>query len=119
MAKKAIEVRECDRCGVAPANTWFITGPGVAPREIELCDQHGAPVANAYALGRPATATAPKTGGRTRSAAQSRVAGSRDTRARAVESPPAPPSTPQPAPPSAPQPLGLPVPPSVPEPVWR
>jgi hypothetical protein len=53
MAKRAVQVRECDRCGKDPANTWVIAGPDGAPREIELCDQHGAPVANAYALARP------------------------------------------------------------------
>ncbi len=49
----AVEVRECDRCGKDPAHTWRITGPEGAVREIELCDRHGAPVANAYALARP------------------------------------------------------------------
>jgi hypothetical protein len=53
MAKRAVQVRECDRCGKQPANTWVITGPDGAPREIELCDQHGSPIANAYALARP------------------------------------------------------------------
>jgi hypothetical protein len=53
MAKRAVEVRACDRCGKEPANTWLITGPGGAPREIDLCEQHGFPVANAYALARP------------------------------------------------------------------
>jgi hypothetical protein len=53
MAKRAVQVRECDRCGKEPANTWIITGPDGAPREIELCDHHGAPIANAYALARP------------------------------------------------------------------
>ncbi|WP_426503012.1 hypothetical protein ACPPVO_36045 [Dactylosporangium sp. McL0621] len=53
MARRAVQVRACDRCGTEPANTWVITGPDGAPREIELCDQHGAPIANAYALGRP------------------------------------------------------------------
>src|SRR5258708_31255847 len=52
MAKKVVEVRECDRCGKEPANIWTITGPEGAIREIDLCDQHGGPVANAYALGR-------------------------------------------------------------------
>jgi hypothetical protein len=61
VAKKAVEVRECDRCGKEPANTWRITGPDGVPREIELCDQHGAPVANAYALARPVvTRNAPR-----------------------------------------------------------
>jgi hypothetical protein len=53
MARRAVEVCACDRCGKEPANTWVITGPGGAPREIELCEQHGFPVANAYALARP------------------------------------------------------------------
>jgi hypothetical protein len=53
MAKRAVEVRDCDRCGKEPANTWRIVGPDGGPREIELCDQHGAAVANAYALARP------------------------------------------------------------------
>jgi hypothetical protein len=62
VAKRAVEVRECDRCGREPANTWRIIGPDGAPREIELCDQHGAPVANAYALARPVvTRNAPRT----------------------------------------------------------
>jgi len=51
MAKKVVEVRECDRCGTEPAHTWTITGPEGAIREIELCERHGAAVANAYALG--------------------------------------------------------------------
>ena len=53
MAKRAVQVRECDRCGKGPATTWVITGPDGAPREIELCDQHGSLIANAYALARP------------------------------------------------------------------
>ncbi len=52
MAKRVVEVRECDRCGKEPAHTWTITGPEGAVREIELCERHGAAVANAYALGR-------------------------------------------------------------------
>jgi hypothetical protein len=60
VAKKAVEVRECDRCGKEPANTWLITGPGGTPREIDLCDQHGSPVANAYALARPVPKKAPR-----------------------------------------------------------
>jgi hypothetical protein len=52
MAKQVVEVRECDRCGKEPAHTWLITGPEGAVCEIDLCDRHGAPVANAYALGR-------------------------------------------------------------------
>jgi hypothetical protein len=52
MATKVVEVRECDRCGKEPAHTWVITGPEGATREIELCDRHAAPVANAFALGR-------------------------------------------------------------------
>jgi hypothetical protein len=62
MAKRAVEVRECDRCGKEPANTWRITGPDGAPREIELCDQHGSPIANAYALARPVAKKAPRRG---------------------------------------------------------
>src|SRR5215212_10336451 len=64
MAKQVLEVRECDRCGKEPAHTWTITGPEGAVREIELCERHGAAVANAYALGRavptPATRTGPR-----------------------------------------------------------
>jgi hypothetical protein len=60
MAKRAVEVRECDRCGKEPANTWRITGPDGLLREIELCDQHGAPVANAYALARPVSTVMPR-----------------------------------------------------------
>jgi hypothetical protein len=101
MAKKAIEVRECDRCGAAPANTWFITGPDGAPREIELCEQHGAPVANAYALGRPVARTAGKPATRAKSGAP----------VRAAEATP-------PAPPPSPGLLRLP-PAQVPEPIWR
>ncbi len=52
MATKVVEVRECDRCGKEPANTWVITGPEGATREIELGDRHAAAVANAVALGR-------------------------------------------------------------------
>ncbi len=52
MAKVIVEVYACDRCGMEPANTWIITGPGGAPRQIDLCDQHGAPIGNAYALAR-------------------------------------------------------------------
>jgi hypothetical protein len=57
MAKRAVQVRACDRCGTEPANAWVITGPDGAAREIELCDQHGAPIANAYALARPVRKT--------------------------------------------------------------
>lgn len=103
MAKKAIEVRECDRCGAAPANTWFITGPDGVPREIELCDQHGAPVANAYALGRPAGRPPVKPSGRARSGRSSRAAEPPETGSRGAQAA-------RPA---------LPAPPSVPEPVWR
>src|SRR2546429_9995166 len=53
MARKVVEVRACDRCGKEPAHTWTITGPEGATREIDLCDHHSAPVANAYALPRP------------------------------------------------------------------
>src|SRR5690349_20574140 len=56
MAIKAVELRECDRCGSGQANTWQITGPDGVSREIELCDQHGAAIANAFALGRPVAA---------------------------------------------------------------
>lgn len=67
MARRAVEVRECDRCGREPANSWRITGPDGLLREIELCEQHGAPVANAYALARPMSAVGPRAGrGRTR-----------------------------------------------------
>jgi len=37
----------------------MITGPEGAVCEIDLCDHHGAPVANAYALGR-AVSTRPR-----------------------------------------------------------
>jgi hypothetical protein len=67
MAKRAVEVRECDRCGKEPANSWRITGPDGLSREIELCDQHGAPVANAYALARPVSTVRPQ-GARARTA---------------------------------------------------
>ncbi|MDT4987691.1 MAG: hypothetical protein QOI74_1785, partial [Micromonosporaceae bacterium] len=60
MAKRAVEVRECDRCGKEPAHTWQITGPDGAPREIELCEQHASPVANAYALARPVPKKTPQ-----------------------------------------------------------
>jgi hypothetical protein len=53
VAKRAVQVWECDRCGQEPATTWVITGPDGTPREIELCDQHASPIANAYALARP------------------------------------------------------------------
>jgi hypothetical protein len=62
MAKRAVQVRACDRCGKEPATTWVITGPDGAPREIELCDQHGAPIANAYALARPVPTTPSRAG---------------------------------------------------------
>jgi hypothetical protein len=52
MAKRAVEVRECDRCGKEPANTWIITGPDGGRREIEWCDPHGSPIANAVFRGR-------------------------------------------------------------------
>src|SRR5438874_13632519 len=52
MARKVVEVRACDRCGKEPAHTWTITRPEGAAREIDLCDHHSAPVANAYALAR-------------------------------------------------------------------
>jgi hypothetical protein len=53
MATKVVEVRECDRCGQEPARQWTITGPEGTVREIDLCDRHGAPVANAFALAKP------------------------------------------------------------------
>src|SRR5947207_3443652 len=53
MAKKVVEVRECDRCGQEPAHQWTITGPEGTVRAIDLCDRHGAPVANAFALAQP------------------------------------------------------------------
>jgi hypothetical protein len=62
MAKKVVEVRECDRCGKGPANIWTITGPEGVVREIDLCDQHGGPVANAYALGRAVSKPAARAG---------------------------------------------------------
>jgi hypothetical protein len=66
MAKKVVEVRVCDRCGKQPAHTWTIIGPEGAACEIELCEQHGAAVANAYALGRavPRRTTRPRPVGR-------------------------------------------------------
>jgi hypothetical protein len=106
MAKRAVEVSECDRCGKEPANTWFITGPDGAPREIELCDQHGSPIANAYALGRPVTQKATR-------GPQARGRGTR-----APESPAAA-DLPSKAPSRAPTKLPpLPV-PAEPEPLWR
>jgi hypothetical protein len=53
MAKKVVEVRECDRCGQEPAHQWTITGPEGTVRAIDLCERHGAPVANAFALAQP------------------------------------------------------------------
>ncbi len=53
MAKKLVEVIECDRCGGGNAHTWLITGPDGGSREIELCDRHAAPIANLFALARP------------------------------------------------------------------
>lgn len=96
MAKRAVEVRECDRCGKEPAHTWLITGPDGAPREIELCDRHGSPIANAYALARPVAKKKP------------RNASPRGAR-RAAEQ-----QTPPPPPPTTLPPL-----PPDPEPVWR
>jgi hypothetical protein len=56
MARKVVEVRECDRCGQEePAHLWTITGPEGTVRAIDLCDRHGAPVANAFALATPVT----------------------------------------------------------------
>ena len=64
MAKKVVEVRECDRCGQEPARQWTITGPEGTVREIDLCDQHGAPVANAFALAKPVMKRRSRPGGR-------------------------------------------------------
>jgi hypothetical protein len=80
VAKRAVEVSVCDRCGKEPANTWSITGPEGTPREIELCEQHGAPIANAYALARPV----PK---RTRQATRARTANQRPAAPVAVPQP--------------------------------
>ena len=66
MAKMVVEVRECDRCGKEPAHTWTIIGPEGATREIELCERHGAAVANAYALGRAVPGPAARRGPRRR-----------------------------------------------------
>lgn len=85
-------MHECDRCGKEPAYTWLITGPDGSPREIELCDQHGAPIANAYALARPVRKKAP-----------------RGSRARQPEKAPAPKPAAAPTPVPAPEP----------EPIWR
>jgi hypothetical protein len=106
MARQAIEVRECDRCGKEPANTWTIIGPDGAPREIELCERHGAAVANAYALGRPvARRTIRGAGTRVRRTAPAPVA-------------PAPaPGAPLPSPNAPDIPPTLP--PAPPEPIWR
>lgn len=68
MARIAVEVRSCDRCGSESAHTWVIVGPDGLAREIELCNSHGAPVANAYALARPVVAR-PAKRGRERAAA--------------------------------------------------
>ena len=62
VAKQAVEVRECDQGGEVPAYTWIITGPEGAIREIELCERHGAAVANAYALGRAVPVRPARTG---------------------------------------------------------
>lgn len=105
MAKRAVEVCECDRCGKEPARTWRITGPDGAPREIELCDQHGAPIANAYALARPVPKKRQKTG--TTGRGQRRLAETQP----AEEQPPATPALP-------PLPGLPPLPPSQ-EPIWR
>jgi hypothetical protein len=91
MAKKAVELRECDRCGKEPAHTWTITGPEGSTREIELCEKHGAPVANAYALARPVTRKPGRPAGRGRPRSA--------------------------APPPPPEPSQLP--PAPPEPIWR
>ncbi|WP_203899890.1 hypothetical protein [Virgisporangium aliadipatigenens] len=90
MAKKAVELRECDRCGKEPAHTWTITGPEGATREIELCERHGAPVANAYALARPVVRKPGRSAGR--------------GRPRSAPAPAAPPQQ---------------LPPAPPEPIWR
>jgi hypothetical protein len=108
MAKKAVEVRECDRCGKGSANTWFITGPDGAPREIELCEQHGAPIANAYALGRPVSSRDL----RTRPTESRRGASRRSDSGRT-----APAATEQQRQPD--EPIRLPSLPAVSEPVWR
>jgi hypothetical protein len=63
VAKKVVEVRECDRCGQEPARQWTITGPEGTVREIDLCDRHGAPVANAFALARPVMKRRSRPGG--------------------------------------------------------
>jgi hypothetical protein len=71
MAKQVVEVRDCDRCGKQPAITWTITGPEGAVCEIDLCDRHGAPVANAYALGRTVSTRPTRRAPRRRSTSQS------------------------------------------------
>ena len=71
VAKQVVEVRECDQCGKEPAYTWTITGPEGAVREIELCERHGAAVANAYALGRAVPARQARTGPARRAATPS------------------------------------------------
>jgi hypothetical protein len=91
MAKKAVELRECDRCGKEPAHTWTITGPEGATREIELCERHGAPVANAYALARPVVRKPGRPAGR--------------GRPRNAASSPAPASEPNQFPPAPPEPI--------------
>jgi hypothetical protein len=62
MARRVVEVRECDRFGKEPANTWTIVGPEGVVREIDYCDQHGGPIANAYALGRAVSKPAARPG---------------------------------------------------------
>lgn len=102
MGKRAVEVSECDRCGKEPARTWLITGPDGSPREIELCDQHGAGVANAYALGRPVAKKKPRVAGR----------GARNATTAETAPTPAPAKAPSP-------PTELKLPPAPPGPIWR
>ena len=89
MAKVIVEVHSCDRCDREPAHTWIITGPEGSPRQIDLCDQHSAPIANAYALALPAAPARSST----------------NRRRRAPAKPAAKPTSP--------------LPPAPPEPVWR
>jgi hypothetical protein len=72
-----------------------ITGPEGATREIELCDRHAAAVANAFALGRPAS---PPAQGRPRRTTRTTVTPATKARTNGT--------TPQAAPPE-------------PEPIWR
>jgi hypothetical protein len=139
MAKRAVEVCECDRCGKEPAHSWTITGPDGAPREIELCDQHASPIANAYALGRPVAKKPPRPA-RSRAArpkaatpdAKSAEPGTKSAEPEAKRQAPQPTSaaaesnpaaTTPPAPAQAPKRTLPPVPPAFPnmepEPIWR